>query len=60
MKTSSTSKKQTRVTVKRSFFNLVFLNLLNIRKDYHKPQQFALKPPPENDAVSFREPVSFL
>ena len=37
-KTSTTSKKHTRAAVKRSFFNLVFLNFLNIRKDYYKPQ----------------------
>ena len=43
--------------VERSFFNLVFLNFLNITKDYYKPQQFPLKLPTENDKVSFREPA---
>ena len=60
MKASTTSKKQTRASVERSFFNLVFLNFLNIRKDYYKPQQFPLKPPTDNGTVSFREPASFL
>ena len=49
-----TSMKQTRATVERSFFNLVCLNLLNIRKDYCKSQQFALKTPTENDAFNFK------
>ena len=31
-----------------------------MRKDYYKSQQFPLKPPTENDAVSFRELASFL
>ena len=57
---STASKKHTRATVERSFFNLVFLNFLNIRKDYYKLQQFPLKPPTENDTVSFRVPASFL
>ena len=35
--------KYTRATFERSLFNLVFLNFLNIRKDFYKPQQFALK-----------------
>ena len=35
------------------------LNFLIISKDYYKPQQFTLKPPTENDIVSFREPASF-
>ena len=60
MKTSTTSNKQTTATLEMSFFNLVFLNFLNVRKDYYKPQQFALMPPTENDTVSFREPASFL
>ena len=60
MKTSTTSNKQTRAMLEMSFFNLVFLNFLNVRKDYYKPQQFALKPPTENDTISFREPASFL
>ena len=60
MKTSTASKKQTRAMVERSFFNLVFSNFLNVRKDYYKSEQFALKPPMENDTVSFREPASFL
>ena len=51
MKTITTSKKQTRTTVERSFFNLVLLNFLNIRKGYYKPQQFALKPPTENETI---------
>ena len=51
-----TSKTQTRATVEIK----IFLNFLNIRKDYYKPQQFALKPPTENDTVSFREPALFL
>ena len=46
--------------VKRSFLYLVFLNFLNIRKDYYRLQQFALKPPNENDTVSIRETASFL
>ena len=50
-----TSKKQTRPTVERTFFNLVFLDFSNIKKGYYKPQQFALKRPSENDTVSFRE-----
>ena len=54
------SKKQTRATVERRFFNLVFFSFLNIRKDYYKPQEFALKPLTENDTGSFREPASFL
>ena len=44
-----TDKKQRRVTVERIFYFLVFLNNLNIRKGYYKPQQFALKPSTEND-----------
>ena len=44
-KTSETSKKHIRATVERSFFKLVFLNFLNIRKDCYKPQQYPLKPP---------------
>ena len=48
-----TDKKQRRVTVERSFQNLVFLNNLNIRKDYYEPQQFALKPSSENDTSYF-------
>ena len=59
-KASTRSKKHTRATVERSFLKLVFLNFLNIRKDYHKLQQYSLKPPTENDTVSFREPASFL
>ena len=59
-KTSTKSKKHTRATVQRRFLRLVFLNFLNIRKDYYKPQQYPLKPPTENDTVSFREPASFL
>ena len=55
-----TSKKLTRATIERSFFNLVFLNSLNIRKHYYKPQQFCLKPTTENDTVSCTEPASFL
>ena len=55
-----TSKKQTGGTVGNSFLNLVFLNFLNVRKDYYKPQQFDLKSPAENDTVSFSEPASFL
>ena len=43
MKTSTTSKKHTRATVERSFLKLVFLDFLNIRKDYYKPQQYPLK-----------------
>ena len=39
---------------------MIFLNFLNIRKDYNKPQQYPLKPPTENVPVSFRENVSFL
>ena len=39
---------------------LVFLNFLNIRKDYYRLQQFALKPPNKNDTVSIRETASFL
>ena len=46
--------------IERIFFNLVFLNFLDIRKVYYKPQQFSLKPPTKNDTVSFREPASFL
>ena len=46
-------KKQTRATVKRSFFNLVFLDCLNNGKDYYKALQFALNPPTENDIFSF-------
>ena len=46
--------------VERSFFNLVFLNFLNIRKDYNKPQQFPSKPSTKNDTANFREPASFL
>ena len=57
MKTSTTRKKHKRATVAKSFFNLVFLSFLNIRKDYYKPQQFPLKPPTENDTVSFRGPA---
>ena len=60
MKIRTTSKKHTRATVEGEFFNLIFLSSLNIRKDYHKLQQFPLKPPTENDAVNFREPASFL
>ena len=46
MKTTSTSsKKQTRATVERSFLEFVFLNFLNMRKDYYKPQRYHLKPP---------------
>ena len=41
-KASTTNKKQTRGTVERSFFNLLFSKSLNIRKYYYKPQQFAL------------------
>ena len=37
---------------------MVFLNFLNIRKDYYKPQQFVQKPPTENDTVSFRDPAT--
>ena len=59
-KTSATSKKRTSATVEKSFFNLVSLNRLNIRKEYYKPQQFALNPPTENDTVSFRKTASFL
>ena len=59
-KSSTTSEKHTRTTVERSFFNFVFLNFLNIRKEYYKLQQFALEPPTQNDTVSFRELVSFL
>ena len=47
--------KYTRATFERSLFNLVFLNFLNIRKHFYKPQQFSLKRPTENDTVSFRE-----
>ena len=54
------NKKSTRATVESSFFKLVFLNFLIIRKDYYKPQQFPLKPATENDTVNFREPASFL
>ena len=54
-----TSKKYTRATVERSFFNLVFLNFLNTRKGYYKPHQFSLKPT-ENDTVNFKKPASFL
>ena len=60
MKASMTSKKHTRATAERSLIKLVFLDFLYIRKDYYKPQQYPLKPPTENDTVSFREPVSFL
>ena len=57
MKTSTTRKKHKRATVANGFFNLAFLSFLNIRKDYYKPQQFPLKPPTENDTVSFRGPA---
>ena len=53
------SKKHTRPTVERSFLKLVFLNLLNITKDYYNPQKYPLKPPTENDTVSYRESASF-
>ena len=33
-----TSEKHTKATVKRSFMKLVFLNFLDIRKDYYEPQ----------------------
>ena len=59
-KTSTKSKKQARETDERSFFNLIFLKFLNIRKDYYIPQQFALKSPAENDTVCFREHASYL
>ena len=59
-KTSRTSKKQTRKTVERRFLNLIFLNFLNVRKDYQIPQQFALKPPAENDTVRLKNPPPFL
>ena len=51
-----TSKKLTRAMIESSFFNLVFLNFLNIRKH----QQFCLKPTTKNDTVSCTEPASFL
>ena len=38
-----------------SFSKFVFLNFLNIRKDYYKSQQHPLKPPTKNDTVSFNE-----
>ena len=38
-----------------SFSKFVFLNFLNIRKDYYKSQQHPLKPPTKNDTVSFKE-----
>ena len=57
MKTSTTSQKQTSATFEKSFFKLVFLNFLSIRKDYYKIKQFSLKPPTENDTDSFREPA---
>ena len=60
MKTSTTIKKHTWATVEMSFFNLVFSNFLNARKDYYKPEESSLKPPTENNTVSFREHASFL
>ena len=42
--------------VERSFFNLVYLNFLNIRFS----SATSYMPPTENDTVSFREPASFL
>ena len=51
-KLNMTCKKDARATVEIIFFNSVFLHLLNIRKDYCKPQQFPLKPPTENDTVN--------
>ena len=59
-KTSRASKKQTRKTVERRFFNVIFLNFLNVRKDYQIPQQFALKAPAENDTVRLKNPPPFL
>ena len=55
-----TSKKDTRATVERSYLKQVFLNFMNIRKNYFKPQQYPLKSPTQINAVSFREPASFL
>ena len=55
-----TSKKHTTATVERSFLKQVFLNFMNIRKDYFKPHQYPLKPPTQINTVSFREPASFL
>ena len=55
-----TNKKLTSAMIERSFFNLVFLNSLNIGKHYYKPQQFCLKPTTENDTVSCTDPASFL
>ena len=55
-----TSKEYERATVEKIVLKLVFLSFLNIRKRYYKPQQYLLKPPTENDTVSFREPASFL
>ena len=57
MKTSTTGKKHTRATVENNFFKILFLNFLNIRKDYCKPQLSPLKGTTENITVSFREPV---
>ena len=54
------SKKHIRATCLKEFFNVIFSNFLNIRKDYYKPQQFCLKPTTENDTVSCTEPASFL
>ena len=53
-------KKHTNAAAERSVLKSVFLNFLNSRKDYNKPQQYRLKPPTENDTVSFRESVSFI
>ena len=55
-----TGKKHTSATVERSVLKLVFLNFLSSRKDCYKPQQYRLKPPTENDTISFRESVSFI
>ena len=40
-----TIKKHKRATVERNLLKLVFLNFLNIRKDYYEPQQYPWKPP---------------
>ena len=55
-----TGKKHTSATVERSVLKLVFLNFLSSRKDCYKLQQYRLKPPTENDTISFRESVSFI
>ena len=53
-----TSKKHKRATVERNFFNIIF-KFLKQQKRFLLPQQFPLKPPTENDTVSFRESTSF-